>query len=93
MFFNITSFRFFFLVIISILYSVAPSKLLQVHKVKFSLHVFNTVNSSFSPLLLHLIKILSNEPLGKLLEFNLIVNEVDVLINFGSGSSLTLSSS
>ena len=92
MFSNIASFRFFFLVIISILYSVPPSKLLQVHKVKFSSHAF-TVNSDFSSLFLHLIKISSNEPLGKLLEFNLIVNEVDVLINFGLGSSLTLSSS
>ena len=70
-----------------ILYPVPPTKLLQVH---FSIYV-NT-SHLFSPAP-QLIRISSYEPYGNLFGCKSIANELDDLLNWDSGGSLTLSRS
>ena len=93
---NIASSQLFCLVIIWILYSVPPTKLLHAH-FNFTLSVnFSHLSSILSislPKSIHRIKIFSYEPLGKLLSCKSIVNEVDDLKNCGLVGSLTTSSS
>ena len=84
---NIASVQFFFLVINLILYSVPPTRLLQVQfNAFFELsHLF-----TLSP---QLIKISSYEPVGKFFEFKYNVNKFDVFVKLGLNGSLTTSRS
>ena len=68
-------------------YPVPPTKLLQIH---FRLYVNTSHLFSLAP---HLIKILSYEPLGKLLEFKSIAKELCVFMNSELDASLTESRS